>query len=487
MKAIIIGSGIAGLAAAIRLKVGGYEVKVFEANSYPGGKLSAIAKDGFRFDAGPSLFTLPEYIDELFNLARKNPVEHFNYIRIDKACDYFYEDGTHLAAWASPYDFALEVESKTGVAKEIILKKLQTAALRYEKASRIFLENDLRNTKTWLSKEVAAALFQIYQLGIFSSMHHENAADFTDERLVQLFDRFATYNGSDPYRAPGILNSIPHLEHNKGTYFPVGGMQAITESLYKLSLELSVDFAFNAKVEEVIIQNGKATGIVFQNITEQADVIFCNMDVFHAYQKLLPNQKAPKRILNQERSSSALIFYWGINKTFEQLGLHNIFFSKNYHEEFEHIFQKHGVYNDPTVYINISSKYEATDAPPGCENWFVMINAPANTGQDWDAIIFETRKNIISKLSRMLKTDIESLIVTEDLLEPRTIESKTSSYQGSIYGTSSNSQFAAFLRHPNQNSSIKNLYFCGGSVHPGGGIPLSLLSAKISTNMLLNK
>jgi phytoene desaturase len=486
-KAIVIGSGIAGIATAIRLRVQGYDVSVFEANSYPGGKLSQIEKDGFRFDAGPSLFTLPAYVDELFTLAQKNPRDYFNYIRIDKACDYFYEDGTHVAAWADPLAFAQEVEAKTGVSSDSILRKLDTARYRYEKASKIFLENNLRDKKTWLSKDVAKALLHIHKLGIFGSMHNENMAGFKDARLVQLFDRFATYNGSDPYRAPGILNSIPHLEHNLGTYFPVGGMHAITESLYKLSLDLGIVYEFNNKVEQIKIKDGQAYGISIQHDFVPADIVFCNMDFFHAYKKLLPNIKAPKRILNQERSSSALIFYWGMRKTFSKLGLHNIFFSQNYQAEFEHLFQSKTLFSDPTVYINISSKFEKSHAPADCENWFVMINVPANTGQDWDTLIQNARKAIIEKLNRMLKENIESLIICEEILEPRTIESKTSSYRGSLYGTSSNSQFAAFLRHPNQNSSIKNLYFCGGSVHPGGGIPLSLLSAKISTNMLLNK
>ena len=140
--------------------------------------------------------------------------------------------------------------------------------------------------------------------------------------------------------------------------------------------------------------------------------------------------------------------------------------------------------DDPTVYINITSKEENNDAPEGCENWFTMVNVPCNTGQDWDRIIKDTRKNIISKLSRILKTDIETLIEFESILEPRTIESRTQSYQGALYGASSNNKYAAFLRHPNFKQGIKNLYFCGGSVHPGGGIPLCLLSGKIVSELI---
>jgi phytoene dehydrogenase-like protein len=203
------------------------------------------------------------------------------------------------------------------------------------------------------------------------------------------------------------------------------------------------------------------------------------MDVFFAYGNLMPSAKKPQKILAQERSSSALIFYWGISKSFAELDVHNIFFSADYEQEFSELFDHHTISDDPTVYINISSKLNVADAPTGNENWFVMINAPSSKGQDWDQLIKRTRKNVLLKLNRLLKTDIESFIVSENILDPRSIEKKTYSHQGSLYGTSSNSQFSAFMRHANRSSQFENLFFCGGSVHPGGGIPLCLYSAKI--------
>jgi phytoene dehydrogenase-like protein len=208
------------------------------------------------------------------------------------------------------------------------------------------------------------------------------------------------------------------------------------------------------------------------------------MDMVNAYKSILRKQKQPTKLLDQPKSSSALIFYWGVKKVFPELDLHNILFSDNYKEEFEHIFHQKTIYNDPTVYINITSVYKPEDAPKNCMNWFTMINVPNNQGQDWDKLIVEARNHIIQKINRILKTDIESLIETEEILEPRTIESKTSSANGALYGNSSNNRYAAFLRHANYSSDIKNLYFCGGSVHPGGGIPLCLLSAKIMSEMI---
>ena len=197
------------------------------------------------------------------------------------------------------------------------------------------------------------------------------------------------------------------------------------------------------------------------------------------YKHLLKGYSIPEKIKHEERSTSALIFYWGINATFPQLDLHNIFFSDDYETEFNTLSEGQTVYEDPTVYINITSKKNPSDAPEHCENWFVMVNTPANDGQDWDSIIQNAKQSIIAKLNEQLNTDIESLIRSEHILDPRTIESKTGSFKGSLYGAASNQRMAAFFRHPNFSNTIKGLYFCGGSVHPGGGIPLALSSAKI--------
>jgi phytoene dehydrogenase-like protein len=208
------------------------------------------------------------------------------------------------------------------------------------------------------------------------------------------------------------------------------------------------------------------------------------MDIYPTYKKLLPKLKAPKKQLSQERSSSAVIFYWGIQKIFNTLELHNIFFSDDYRAEFDAIFKEEIVSDDPTIYLNITSKDVPGDAPAGCENWFIMINTPPDKGQDWDEMVSKLRTIVINKLSKELAVNLASLIVCEEVLTPPLIQSKTQSHLGALYGSSSNNSFAAFLRHPNFSSRIKNLYFCGGSVHPGGGIPLCLLSAKIVDELI---
>lgn len=480
-KAVIIGAGVAGIASAIRLAVKGYQVEVFEANNYPGGKLSEIKQDGYRFDAGPSLLTMPRYIDELFELAGKNPSDYFIYQKLETICNYFYPDGTQLKDYSDEERFIKEVEDQIGEPAKSIIKYIRNSETIYNITNPVFLQKSLHRLKNYLNWDALNELISFPQIGAFSTMHGANKHFFKDERMVQFADRYATYNGSNPYAAPATLNVIPHLERHYGAYFPGGGMHSITTSLVKLAENLGVRFNYNSSVEKIILKGDKAEGIKVNDNLIAADVVISNMDVWFTYNKLLGAYPYlhPKRILQQERSSSAFVFYWGINKQFQQLDLHNIFFSADYKTEFDHIWKEKTIYHDPTIYLNITSKYKHDDAPNGCENWFTMVNVPSNTGQDWDKLIAEARQNIIDRLSKSLGEDISKLIVSESILDPRSIESKTSGYQGAIYGTSSNSKFAAFLRHANKASKVKNLYFCGGSVHPGGGIPLCLLSAKI--------
>ncbi|GMQ29980.1 1-hydroxycarotenoid 3,4-desaturase CrtD [Algoriphagus confluentis] len=483
-KAVIVGSGIAGIASSIRLASKGYQVEVFEANSYPGGKLSEIQLQAYRFDAGPSLFTLPEQVEELFLLAGKDPKEYFEYQKLDVACHYFWEDGKKVKAWSDLDRFAEEVETRLGESGAHVRQALRRSAYIYDHLAPLFMHSSLHKLGTWTGPQALKSYLRMGKLGIFSTMNKANEELFSSPKMVQLFNRYATYNGSDPYQTPATLNIIPHLEFNIGAFFPKKGMHDITLSLFKLAQSMGVKFHFNSPVEEILVENGKSTGIRVNQQKIPADLVVNNMDMVNAYKTILKKQKQPKKLLEQPKSSSALIFYWGIKKVFPQLDLHNILFSEDYKREFEHIFKLGSIYEDPTVYINITSVYKPDDAPPGCMNWFTMINVPNNQGQDWDQLIADARKSIIQKINRILKTDLEPLIEVEEILEPRTIELKTSSANGALYGNSSNNRFAAFLRHANYSSEIKNLYFCGGSVHPGGGIPLSLLSAKIMSEMI---
>ncbi|MFT6855518.1 MAG: phytoene desaturase [Cyclobacteriaceae bacterium] len=479
MKVAIIGSGIAGLAAAVRLSLQGHEVSVFEASDAPGGKMAEIKNKEYRFDAGPSLFTLPALVDELFELAGENPRDYFNYEKLDIVCNYFYPDGTAVSAYAEPAKFTEELSKKLGEKASSIEKALLKSKTLYDTLAELFVFSSLHDFRTFISKKAFKAYAKMPFLGFTETMNKANKRLFDNPKTVQFFNRFATYNGSDPHKTPATMNIIPHLEMGIGAFFPKGGMYSIPNTIYELAIRSKVKFHFKTPVQSIRTANNKAIGIMANDQEYTFDRIVSNVDVVNTYKKLLPHISAPKLIVNQPKSSSALIFYWGIKKKFKTLDLHNIFFSSDYTSEFDHIFNKGTIFKDPTIYVNISSKKNTKDAPVYGENWFTMINVPNNQGQDWDTQIAKARENMISKLSSILKTDISELIESEDILDPRSIESRTGSSLGALYGNSSNNLFAAFLRHANVSKRVKNLYFCGGSVHPGGGIPLSLSSAKI--------
>ena len=335
-----------------------------------------------------------------------------------------------------------------------------------------------------MTKRVVKGLLNFGKIGAFDTMNGANQKAFKDKKLIQILNRYSTYNGSSPYLAPATLNVISHVEIEKGAFYPVGGMFSITDSLVKLAKEIGVEFNFSTPVREILAESKKIKGLRTDKGNFNFDIVISNMDVYNSYLKLLPNAKKPTKTLSQPKSSSGIIFYWGIKHDFKQLGLHNIFFSENYEEEFDTIFSKKTIYKDPTIYVNITSKHTATDAPEGCENWFTFINTPNNSGQDWGKLVNEAREKMIEKLNRILKTDIRPMIECEMVFDPRVIESRTSSAFGAIYGNASNNKFSAFLRHPNFSKEIEGLYFCGGSVHPGPSIPLCLLSAKITTGLV---
>ena len=478
-KAAVIGSGIAGIASALRLRHQGFDVEVFEKNSYTGGKIHSKQLGNYRFDLGPSLFTLPNLVEELFQLFGKDPKAHFEYITKDTICNYFWDDGSRFSVPADENAFIESASEFFNEPKEKISSYLENSKKKYNLTAPIFLEKSLHKLQTYLNTDTLKALASIGAFDLNKSLNDVNTNYFNNPKLIQFFNRFATYNGSSPYKTPGIMSMIPHLEMHLGTYLPKKGMHDISQSLTRLAIEEGVKFHLNSNIVKIETKDNKVVGLQTDKASYECDLVVCNMDVYSAYKTFLKDFPKPEKTLKQERSSSALIFYWGVNKGFDELDLHNIIFSNNYIEEFNHIFEKKYFYKDPTIYINITSKHLKDDAPEGCENWFVMVNAPTNEGQNWSEQTTYIREKIINKINKNLKTNIQNHIEVEMVLTPEEIESQTSSYQGSLYGTSSNNKFSAFLRHPNFSDQLKNLFFCGGSVHPGGGIPLSLLSAKI--------
>ena len=481
--AAVIGAGIGGLAAAVRLAKLGYQVTVFEANGFVGGKINSKQLGGYRFDMGPSVFTGPEYIKELYDLCGED-FSDFPYEKLEDSFTYYYPDGQRFTLPNDPKQLLEVFEEELGENPNTVRRYLKRAGGNYGRITPLFIEASLHRWRHLMNRKLwkALAYLPAYKLG--KTMHQINRRTFRNPKTVQLFNRFASYNGSSPYLAPAMLNMIAHLELNDGAYLPQDGMVQIPQKVKGLADRLGVQFRFNEKVEEILVADGQTTGVRTAQGRYPAQVVFSNMDVAFTYEKLMPEQWAPQKILRQEKSSSALVFYLGIRKEFPQLGVHNIFFSEDYKSEYEHIFGKKELYDDPTIYLNITSKRVPEDAPEGCENWFLMINTPINVGQDWEAETVRLRELMLDKVGRALGEDIRPLIEVEQVMNAVNIEDWYSGKQGSIYGNASNNSFATFYRHPNFSRKIQGLYFVGVTVHPGGGIPLALNSAKIATRCL---
>jgi phytoene desaturase len=487
LKAIVIGSGLAGLACSIRLRKMGWEVEVFESQPTPGGKLQSKRIGDYRFDLGPSVLTKPELIQELFEFCGEKVEEHFLIKRPDKIFQYFFEDGTILQTYNNPDKTAESLAESLVTDKQKIVAYLQHSKEIGDITSPVFLERSLHQAKNYFNKETAYGILNFGKIKAFSSLDAYNSSVLGHPKLVQLFNQYASYNGSNPYVAPGTLSVIPHFELNQGMYLPEKGIYAIVESLYQLALRQGVKFNFNKKVNEIFVSKGKAQGIRIEEGKLMCDAVVSNADAWNTWKYLLPKEDLPSNIKNHERSSSMVVFYWGMKTEFPELNLHNLFFSGNSQAEYHHIFDLKQVYDDPTIYVNITSKEIEGDAPKGKENWFVMTTVPHHAGQDWDSLLPLIRKNIIEKINRILKKDIAPWIEVEEHLEPRIIESRYNSAFGSVYGYSSNSIWAAFLRQANFERKIKGLYFCGGSAHPGAGMPLCLLSGKIAAELAQEK
>jgi phytoene desaturase len=480
-KAIIIGAGIAGLATAARLAAGGWRVTVFERGEAPGGKLGILQQDGYTFDTGPSLFTQPWLLEDLFRDCGRSLSGYFTYRSLDEGTRYFWEDGSRLHAAPRKEDLAAAIAGM-GADPAPVLCYLDDARDLYTHIGSLFLDAPIHQLSAWKTGRLGPALRHLRWPYLFQSLHTYNRNTLKDPRIVQVFDRMATYNGSDPYRCPAMLSMIAHLEFNEGSWYAGGGMISIPQALGRLCADLGVTFRFGTPVERILHTGGSVTGVMAGGLEERADVVVSNSDVYFTYRQLLGDDAMADRIRLGERSSSGTIFYWGIRHRFPELGLHNIFFSDHYREEFRTLFRSKTAFHDPTVYINITSVQEPQHAPEGGANWFVLVNSPA--GKEASREAPAVRAAVLAKLSRLLGRDIAPLIQTESVMTQEDIESRTGSYEGALYGTASNSPMAAFRRHPNTARKYRGLYFAGGTVHPGGGIPLCLRSARITSGLI---
>ncbi|MDA7803036.1 phytoene desaturase family protein [Crocinitomix sp.] len=478
-NAIIIGAGLGGLAASIRLNAMGYEVTVLEKNDTFGGKLRDFEWNGYRWDNGPSLFTLPNQVDELFALAGKNPKDYFDYHTMDHSCHYYFQDGTNFLIKSDEEQRNKDlVEHFNSADGNAAIEYITESSKTYEAIGDLFIDHPKYTLKNVFDRALLKQYPKFLSRKLTGSLHQLNERKFTSDNLVRIFDRYATYNGSNPYKMSGLYSMVTHLEMNDGTYFPKKGMRSIVQSIYQLANDIGVKFIFN---QSSIKATKKDTGGYVVNTDQdnfEATILISAIDVVNFYDNVLEDKKLAAKYAAKERSASALVFYWAVEKVIPEVKLHNIYFGEDYQEEFTNMFDRKKVTNKPTVYLHVSSTVNPEDAPENGQNWFVMINLTAGM-QVTDEERDQLRKHVYSVIKDKYDIDISPYIKHEEYWESADIESITGAYKGALYGASSNSKLAALTRHGNSSKKYKDLYFCGGTVHPGGGIPLVLKSAKI--------
>ncbi len=479
MKIAVIGAGIGGLSAGCLLGAQGHQVTIYEKNNSAGGKMNQVRAEGFRFDTGPSLLTMPELLRHLFAECEENLDEYLELEPLDPLCRYFYKDGTIFDNYDDLDRTLQEIERIAPEDTQAYINFLEYAADLYDKTSSSFLYNPLFDLSDIKHLNFADLL------GIDALKTVADRVDdyFTSPYLRQFFKRFTTYNGSSPYQAPATLNVIPHVEISRGGYYVKGGIYNVAKALKRLAEKLGITIKLNSEIEAITTENGQVTGLQIANgDVEACDIVVSNSDAYETYLHLLPRREVPplkqEIISNTEPSCSGFVLLLGIDRKYEQLRHHNVFFSGDYRREFEMIFKEKLPTEDPTIYVANTSHSDPDHAIEGGSNLFVLVNAPCLTEKlDWESEAESYAGLIKNELENRGLVGLKESIVYEKHITPLDFYHKYLSNRGSIYGTSSNSRMAAFMRPANKARNVEGLYLTGGSTHPGGGIPLVILSA----------
>ena len=346
---IIIGAGLGGLSAACRLARAGHSVTVLERNETVGGKVNLVESGGYRFDTGASLLTMRHVLDDLFAFCGRRTEDYLDIVPLDPICRYQWTDGTVFDASADLEKTERQIGSLVPRDVEGFRRYLNDAKQKYEIAERTFLAKSLNDLPKLLRPTHLTDLFRISTL---RTLDKHNAAYFRSEKLKQLFNRFATYNGSSPYKIPATFALIPYVEFGLGAWYVNGGMYEIPRALERLARELGVKILTGTDVKEIVVESGKATGVKTGSETFRAEIVISNADAVETYRNLLGLEKFTDR----EPSCSGFVLLLGTKRKFETLAHHNIFFSDDYASEFDEIFKRKRPAGDPTIYVCATSR-----------------------------------------------------------------------------------------------------------------------------------
>lgn len=483
---VVIGAGLGGLSAAISLATEGFSVDLLEKNDKVGGKLNILEKDGFTFDLGPSILTMPHIFQALFDRAGKNMADYINIQTVEPHWRNFFEDGSTLDLSSDPVIMRQELD-KLGpnTAKEF------EAFLAYSKklceiTEQGYFAHGLDSF--WELLKHYGPVRSLLEFDVFRSMDQGVRRFIKDPKLVDVLNYFIKYVGSSPYDAPALMNLLPYIQFGYGLWYVKGGMYGIAEGLQKLAEELGVNIRVNSEVAEIQQHGGRATAVrLLDGTVIPADIVVSNMEVIPAYKKLLNNEKEAQCLQRFEPSCSGLVLHLGVDTIYPQLAHHNFFYSDHPKEHFNAVFHDNKLSDDPTIYLVAPVKSDPTQAPPGCEIIKILPHIPhlnpeqPLTAEDYAAL----RERVLIKLERMGLTDLRKHIVCEEYWTPIDIEQRYYSNQGSIYGVVADRFKNLGFKIPQRSKDISNLYFVGGSVNPGGGMPMVTLSGQLVRDKIL--
>ncbi|MCA9790561.1 MAG: phytoene desaturase [Candidatus Eremiobacteraeota bacterium] len=493
MKVGVIGAGLAGLSAACTLAARGYSVVVLERNDWLGGKAAVWEKDGYRFDMGPTILTLPSVLRRVFEEAGLKMEDRLDLVRLDPQWRSFFDDGSVL-------DLTESLDGMTATLKDFSHHKADPDSYKKFLVLAETLHKLSENYFFWRPVDSVWDIIEpsdftsLSSLKNFLQMRPGQTVSSTvrsfikDERVAQMLDHFVQYVGSSPEAAPAVLCGIAHMQTTEGVWYPMGGTRAVPVALKKLADELGVEFRTGAKVDKILHSSGQVTGVQLAGgETLELAAVVSNMDSVRTYRELLGGDLAKKfeGKREYEPACSGVVFYWGLDKRYEQLAHHDFVFSKDPEEEFDFIYNKGEPAPDPTCYLAAPAITEPGVAPAGGDALYVLVHTPyLRKHHDWNKMLPEYRKTIIDKLERTAgMKDLESRIQIEHHLTPQDIHDRYAVLDGAIYGLASHGKMNGAFK-PGNRRELKGLYLAGGAAHPGPGMPMVTMSGWIAADAL---
>ena len=481
-RVVIIGSGIGGLGVACLLGKAGYHVQVFEKNDKLGGRINVFQEQGYTFDMGPSWYLMPDVFQNFFALTGNRVEDHLDLVRLDPSYRIFFKDKNKVVDIFSD----LERDAKTFEAlepgsSEKLREYLRRAESQYKTAIELFM---YRNYDSIFDFFNLKTLIEGSRLSVFKSMHSYVKKFFKSDELQKILQYTLVFLGGSPYNTPAMYNIMSHVDFNMGVFYPKGGLYRITETLHNIGKQAGVSYQVNAGVKRILLKEGRATGVELMDGTVvEADIVISNADIHHTETKLLPReaQSYPESFWNKKTlAPSAFIMYLGINGKVPSLTHHNLLFSQDWSKSFGEIFDHPEWPTDPSIYVCAPSVTDATVAPAGKENLFVLV--PMASGLTYTQAELEAYgEKILDTLEKDLDVkDIRQRIEVKRYFCSDDFTSLYNSYKGTALGLAHTLTQTAWFRPDTRSKKVSNLYYVGANTNPGIGMPTCLISAELA-------